>query len=558
MKKNFFLVALLLTTVAQGVWALDYYTPGTLSPRPTEGPWTFDDVTNQYSTVVSSSATFNSLNHSAWDQHDDKDYDDIIYQWQDGDGIGFTTLCETIEQSVFGIFSTYWHDESVPSFTRKRLTWNYTLQAYSEEFTQCVTLYAHNNLDELKNTPVDWSGYYTGYTGCPYHVTHLVTYNNDSGEKREGTSVLTKTFDFDNRNGNAAQTKSWSLLMTTIIDNQTERTWNTKNWGAFRNEGYSWASFYYKHITFLANGGSGSMAVQEIENSGNLTANTFTRANYTFAGWATTPNGDVVYANGAAITATSSDKGLVTLYAKWTPNQYTIGYELNGGSVSEANPTQYTVEDALTLNNPTREDYIFLGWTGSNGEVPQSSVSIFKGSTGNKAYTANWVSNDFIDAKEAIAAIGAVEYTAESKAKIDAARAAYDALTAAQKALVANYATLTDAEAAYDKAKEQAEGNSTINFVDENGDPVSSQKIMLDYPEAPQITGFTFLYWQAAQKDLSDGILHIQAVYKSNTPTAIDETNVNRTSSNRKLVKDGNVYILTEEYIYNMNGQIVK
>ena len=50
---------------------------------------------------------------------------------------------------------------------------------------------------------------------------------------------------------------------------------------------------------------------------------------------------------------------------------------------------------------------------------------------------------------DAIAAIGEVSYTDESKAKIDAARAAYNALTDAQKALVANYATLTAAEEAY-------------------------------------------------------------------------------------------------------------
>ena len=49
----------------------------------------------------------------------------------------------------------------------------------------------------------------------------------------------------------------------------------------------------------------------------------------------------------------------------------------------------------------------------------------------------------------AIDAIGDVAYTDESKAKIDAARAAYNALTDDQKALVANYATLTAAEAAY-------------------------------------------------------------------------------------------------------------
>ncbi len=52
---------------------------------------------------------------------------------------------------------------------------------------------------------------------------------------------------------------------------------------------------------------------------------------------------------------------------------------------------------------------------------------------------------------KAIDTIGTVEYTPSCKAKIVAARKAYDALTDAQKALVTNYATLTKAEADYAK-----------------------------------------------------------------------------------------------------------
>ena len=54
-----------------------------------------------------------------------------------------------------------------------------------------------------------------------------------------------------------------------------------------------------------------------------------------------------------------------------------------------------------------------------------------------------------IPVEDAINAIGEVSYTEESKGKIDAARAAYDALTDPQKALVTNYETLTNAEARY-------------------------------------------------------------------------------------------------------------
>ena len=61
------------------------------------------------------------------------------------------------------------------------------------------------------------------------------------------------------------------------------------------------------------------------------------------------------------------------------------------------------------------------------------------------------------EAEALIDAIGDVEYTDESKAKIDEARAAYDALTDDQKALVKNYDALTDAEAKYAELKAAAE-----------------------------------------------------------------------------------------------------
>lgn len=68
-----------------------------------------------------------------------------------------------------------------------------------------------------------------------------------------------------------------------------------------------------------------------------------------------------------------------------------------------------------------------------------------------------------------ITAIGTVTYTPESKALIDAARTAYDALTAAQQALVTNYSTLTDAEAAYAAAEEEAAYTEGVELTD-NGD----------------------------------------------------------------------------------------
>ncbi|MBE6262269.1 MAG: hypothetical protein E7107_15945 [Prevotella sp.] len=73
------------------------------------------------------------------------------------------------------------------------------------------------------------------------------------------------------------------------------------------------------------------------------------------------------------------------------PIQYSIGYDLAGGSVATENPTTYTIEsDAITLNNPTKDGYTFAGWTGTDLGAATTSVTIAHGSTGNREYTATW------------------------------------------------------------------------------------------------------------------------------------------------------------------------
>ena len=117
------------------------------------------------------------------------------------------------------------------------------------------------------------------------------------------------------------------------------------------------------------------------------TAGDMTREGYTFAGWY-----DNEVLTGNPITEISTDEtGNRTYWAKWTINQYTITYDLDGGT-AEGNPDTYTVEtDAFTLKNPTRPGYTFTGWsgTGLTGE-DNLTVTIQKGSTGNRSYTAHW------------------------------------------------------------------------------------------------------------------------------------------------------------------------
>lgn len=74
-----------------------------------------------------------------------------------------------------------------------------------------------------------------------------------------------------------------------------------------------------------------------------------------------------------------------------TNPSYTISYDLSGGYIATANPDAYTHDDAVTIDNvPRRPGYVFAGWTGSNGGVPQSTVTIPAGEHGDKSYTATW------------------------------------------------------------------------------------------------------------------------------------------------------------------------
>ena len=93
-----------------------------------------------------------------------------------------------------------------------------------------------------------------------------------------------------------------------------------------------------------------------------------------------------LYAPGESVPAV-----VTTLTAQWTVHQYTITYNLAGGT-AEGNPNTYTIETvAFTLKNPTKSGYTFTGWsgTGLDGEN-NMTVTIPTGSTGNRTYTAHW------------------------------------------------------------------------------------------------------------------------------------------------------------------------
>ena len=93
------------------------------------------------------------------------------------------------------------------------------------------------------------------------------------------------------------------------------------------------------------------------------------------------------------------DKKSKVLSAIWEENRYEIHYELDGGVIESGdNPVSYTVSgESFTLRAPVKPGYRFDGWTGSNGQQPQDTVTVVKGSVGNLTFRANWTPRGDID-----------------------------------------------------------------------------------------------------------------------------------------------------------------
>lgn len=140
----------------------------------------------------------------------------------------------------------------------------------------------------------------------------------------------------------------------------------------------AWTANQYT-ITFDSDGGSTVTSItQDCGTAITAPANP-TRDGYTFTGWhpaipAAMPAGDL------------------TVKALWSANSYAITYDLDGGT-AEGNPDSYTIEaENITLNAPTKAGYTtFTGWSGTDltGEN-NMTVTIEKGSIGDRSYTAHW------------------------------------------------------------------------------------------------------------------------------------------------------------------------
>ena len=224
---------------------------------------------------------------------------------------------------------------------------------------------------------------------------------NGNGQTQNGSASTTATYDATTLKAITNPRKIVSIsyvnnVGATVSGGHTSREYSLNGWYTSASGGSKVASnsttpALQANVSGYTNGNKQWIKMSEstlYAHWDNVTATlpTVTKAGNTCK-W-TTDGGEV--ASGGTWTFSSANSRTFT--ASCSSVNYSITYNLNGGSVSPANKTSYNVETAtFTLTNPTRAGYTFTGWSGTGlSGSNNKTVTIAKGSTGNRSYTANW------------------------------------------------------------------------------------------------------------------------------------------------------------------------
>lgn len=199
-------------------------------------------------------------------------------------------------------------------------------------------------------------------------------------DTRQGTSVASQQIEED----------SFATAPTTTRTGYNFTGWNYNFENPITKNEIIVASWQAKTYTlqFNANGGDITPNQTTVTYDEIFTLPEPTRRGYTFEGW--------LYNDESFVEGIWTIDGGRTVTADWAIINYAIEYEHNGGTVDLANPISYTVADGIiTLNNPTKTGYSFLGWTGTDLTGLTQTVTILANSIGDRSYTANWAKNDY-------------------------------------------------------------------------------------------------------------------------------------------------------------------
>lgn len=213
----------------------------------------------------------------------------------------------------------------------------------------------------------------TTYTGAANQLWYLhpysytVSYNANGGSGAPGSQ--TKYFNESMTLSSTVPTRSgYTFLGWSTSSTATSATYSAG--GSFTANANTtlyavWEATLPSYtVSFDANGGTGAPANQTIYHGQSvIIPDTIpTKYGYTFEGWV---------AEDSFLLLEPGDGWIIdsptTFVAVWTPNEYTVSYNANGGTGAPSSQTKYH-DTALTLSTtiPTRSGYTFLGWSTSS------------------------------------------------------------------------------------------------------------------------------------------------------------------------------------------------
>lgn len=277
---------------------------------------------------------------------------------------------------------------------------------------------------------------------------------------------------------------------------------------------------------------------QKVEYGKNAEDFTPERMGYTFTGW-DKPLVDIT--SDLSVKAQYQIKTYTVQFVDWDESELSAPQTIEHGHA------------AATPATPTREGYTFTGWDGDFTNITADLT--LKATYQINSYTVSWLKEDGSLIDKTVVEYGAMpEHGDAVKAESEDYTYTFTGWIPALAAVSgdANYV------ATFEAVSKEPETAHTIKYLDKDADELKKEGIVLHLPEAPVVSGFTFVEWRVVEGTIDEGIV-VRAAYKADgDATELPDVLALPGNSARKLVRDGVVYILQDDHTYTIQGQKVK
>ena len=271
-----------------------------------------------------------------------------------------------------GNYNTYVSEDT----TNQYYTESVTIAAYSKNDTRFLGWYDKDN-DLISTNAVYTFNMSNSKTDIEAKWNYFtITYNLNGGTQNDSNPT---SFNIDS--GNlllASPTKTGYTFMGWQYNGENVVSINP-NWAKDVTLNALWNDGNEYVVTLDANGGEVSQTSVDVQYGHPYSLPVPTKLGYTFEGWY---DGRLKIGNSGTWKYTSNK----TFTAKWSATNYSITYNLNGGTNAISNPTSYTVEDTISLVNPSKNFNTFVGWYLNDKKIE----TIVLGTTGDLTIEAKW------------------------------------------------------------------------------------------------------------------------------------------------------------------------